>query len=623
MDGNEHRRERRPTSVSRRHALGALAGLAFGGTAGCLQSTRALATRDAPSRLSVTIKTVPADLDPRATRIARYVAERLDAVGIASTTEPMSREALYRDVLVNQQFDLYVGRCPASADPDFLRSLLHSRFAGAPGWQNPFGFADLDVDSLLERQRDASGDRRHDVLTETQRHVVRKQPFTVVAFPDEIRAVGNEGPLRGVTSDFHTSLGYVSLGRATSTTRPASGDQSTGNPTANATTDGDDGPSGRGVQMTLTDARALENLNPLAVPFRNEGVLTGLLYDPLGRRIEGRVQPWLAASWRWLDADSPTLEVSLREGLRWHDGTSLTAADVSFTYRFLDDTSLGRVESGVPAPRFRGRGTLVDDVEVVDDRTLRIRFRASSRPVARRALGVPVLPAHIWKEKAREATLAGIDTKGAVTEAVVWSNRDPVGSGPLRVADLATQETLTLEPFRDHFLTRATDAHLEPYRPGYGFDELVFQRAPSSVAAVSMVRHGDADATATGVLPSDVPVIGRSPELDLAVDRSRSFYHVGYNTRRPPFGNPRFRQAVARLVDRSYLVADVFDGYATPASTPLATHEMVAPGLVWTGEAPMLPFVGTAGEGDLDVERARQLFRDAGYRYGDDGLLTS
>lgn len=587
------------TRISRRSVLGAVAGATLAGTAGCVRQARALLNRGRPSQVSLSIKTVPADADPRATHIAQFLREQLHAVGIAAKVVPTSRENLLRDVLVNQRFDLYVGRFPGRADPDFLRGLLHSRFAVEPGWQNPFGYADLDVDRLLERQRRQDGSHRRQTLVDLQHEIASAQPFTVVAFADEVRATGTD-QVTGWTQDVHAPLGYLALERQ---------DRS------------------KPVDMALTDVRALENLNPLAVAFRDEGTITGLLYDPLGRRIDGQVRSWLAASWRWLptDDDGPALDVRLREDLRWHDGTPITADDVAFTYRFLRDTSLGRLDSPVPAPRFRGPVSLVTDATVVDERTARLQFNESSRPVARRALTVPVLPAHVWTEKAREATVAGVETGRAVTEALVWSNRSPVGSGRLRLSKLRVRESLALEPFEDHFLTWADDPHLRPYHGEFGLGRLTFQRAPSPTAAVSMVRSGDADATASDVLPGNVPAIGRDADLQLHVDRDRGFYHVGFNTRQRPLGNPRFRRAIARLLDRAYLVETVFSGYAAPATSPLARHDALAPDLAWTdggeGEDPVLPFPGQNGR--LDVQRARRAFRNAGYRYSDDGKLLA
>lgn len=606
-------------NFDRRQALGLLASGALGTTGGCVTSGYGLTPESDADQVAVRIKTLPADADTRALRIGRYLAERLEAVGVAATVVPMRRQSLYRDVLMNNQFDVYVAAFPERADPDFLRPLVHSRYAPEPGWRNPFGFSDAGVDRLLERQRRRRGPRRIRALRRAQQAIARAQPFTVVAFVDEIRALRSDVDLDPPARNLHSKLGYLSLSIDDDAEAVGDGDHQ---PT---TTPTDRPPeSTRRIRMTLTDERPLKNLNPLAVTSRDEGVIVSLLYDSLGERVRGRVRPWLAESWSWVGSvpDDPELRISLREGLEWHDGTPLGAGDVTFTYEFLNDTSLGALAEPVPAPRFVGRTSPVTDAKVVDGHTVSLSFQRVSRPVARRALTVPVLPAHVWSEKTDEAIVEGLDNDRTVTEAVAWNNRDAIGSGPLQLENLSVRESLALEPFPDHLLTWVeSEPNLRPYTGAVPYDRLTFRLAPSSGPAVSLLRNDDADGTATPVLPEDVPAIGTARELDVRIRPSRSFYHVGYNARREPLDDPAFRRAVAGLVDEVFLVSDAFRGFADPAASPLARHDALAPELEWDDADPIAPFPGD--DGRLDVERARQRFRDAGYRYEDGRLLTS
>lgn len=573
----------------------------------------------------MSIKAPPADDDPRAIRIARRLAGRLETVGVATSVVPMARESLLRDVLLDQAFDVYVARSPGHHDPDFLRSLLHSRFAVEPGWQNPFGYTELDMDDLLERQRSQRGATRRGTVAEIERRLVRDRPLNVVAFPDEIRAVRSDRFAGWDARTVHSPLGYLSLDSLVD-----GGHSPASRKVRNLPGDGGDppdrtAPSGdRALRMALTDSRPTESLNPLAAEQRDGSAITGLIYDPVGRRIDDRVRPWLAEGWTWGDRGSggPVATVTLRQGATWHDGRPVTATDLAFTYRFLNDTSLGELPSPVPSPRFRGRSSLVADVTVRDERTAEVTFVPCAPAVAARAFAVPVLPAHVWGAKTGRASVAGFDAGSSVTEALVWANREPVGSGPLRFAGASAQERLVLERTDGHFLDRdpgALPAHLAPFAGGFAARHLAFTVAPSGGAAVALVRDGSADGTASAVMPADVPSIGRADTLDLHVDRARGFYHVGFNTRRTALSNPRFRRGVARLVDEAAIAAEVFEGFATPAVSPLARSGPPAPAPIEPDDDVALPFPGEGG--DLDVERARAPFRRAGYRYDGDGEL--
>ncbi|WP_313691595.1 ABC transporter substrate-binding protein [Halorarum halobium] len=665
--------------ATRRRTLAALAATAgTAATGGCLDRIRSVAGRDSSDRVAVDIKAAPADADPVGIQIARTLAENLRTVGVGARVTPVAVEELHRQVLINNEFDLYVGRYPASTliDPDELYPMIHSKFTSEPGWQNPFGCTDLALDELLDRQRMTSGQRRRDAVMELQRTIAEILPFSTLAFPDELSAVrlGEYEGWLGATDGFDTPLGLLGLDRtATDGTDPA-GDDGAGPGGQGGTATPVTTPDGSGAEPTrlglaTTDGRITENRNPVAAEFRDTGTFTGLLYDPLARQYAGAVRPWLASEWTWdggvsddtdraggagtdrgdeaetgtaaaagtdtrteapvgegtTDADEidPTVAtVRLREGLTWHDGEPITADDVAFTYAFLADTSMGGLDSPVPAPRFRGRSSLVDSVTATGPLTAELRFTVPSRTVAARALTVPLLPQHIWTERTGEVDVPGFGTDG-VTEALVWMNPEPVGSGPLSFERASGGESALFTRFSDHFLARERPPADVPERfhGKPAFDELLVQRAPSDSTAVELAAAGDVDATVSQLDPATVPRIGRSNALRLVSARSWSFYHLGFNMRRSPLTNPHFRQAVAGLLDAGAVAAEQLGGYARPAATPLAGTEWEAPDLRWDAETRKAGFHGE--DGQLDETAARRAFREAGYRYDEEGRLRS
>ena len=606
--------------VGRRAVLAAGAASASLLGSGCVGQTQSMLDLDGPDRISLSIKTMPADADRRATLIARQLAEHLDAVGIDAQVVLQSREELYRDVLLNQSFDVYVARYPPAQDPDFVRGLLHSRFDTEPGWQNPFGYTDLELDELLDAQRTRTGAARAEVLRDVERAIARDRPFSVVAFPEEIRTA-REGwggrmsgrafsPLQYLTADPTEDYWRFSV--------PLNGSDAAN---ASARPPRSGAPD---LRATISDIRVTKNRNPLAVEFRTGGAVLEFVYDSLGRWFDGAVRPWLAANWSWLPSapgDGRRAELTLREDLTWHDGTELTASDVAFTYEFLADTSLGRLESPLPSPRFRDESSIVESVDVLSDDRVELQFRPVSRQVARRALTVPLLPEHVWRERSGSADISGIRTGRGVTEALVWNNPEPVGSGPYRFERASTKESVVLSRFEDHPLERSGEAFLEAFGSGIPFETATFVVVPSGAAAVELVQNGEADTTLSPLSAAAVPEIGRDPSLEFSVSRPNSFYHVGFNVRKTPTSNTRFRRAVSSLVDQAYVIDQVFDGYAVPSVSPFGRGGAFSSELEWEGRDPVLPFPGT--DGRLDVARAREQFREAGYRYGESGALLT
>mgnify|MGYP000403938938 CR=1 FL=1 len=583
-----------PQDLSRRAVL-ATAAATLAGAGGCVKRTRNVMARDPPEQVTLRILTVPVDANPYPSRIARELASHLQACGVDASVEPMEPEALYRRVLLEHDFDVYVGQFPRSEwrDPDTLYALCHSMFGGEPGWQNPFGYTSMGLDDDLETQRTSSGRERRRAVTDLQAHLAEDQPFTPLAVPDALGTTRTDrfGGWHGNPMQPVVLLGLDRVG-----------DTDT-------------------LSVVTTDGRVTGNRNPIAAEFRARGTIIDLLYDPLAREVDGVTKPWSAADWRLDGGDGqPVAEVTLRPDLRWHDGESLTAADVAFTYEFLADTSLGNADSPIPASRYRGRISLVDEVAVADERTVRIAFGDASPVVAMRALTVPILPQHVWRDRTEPATIAGVETNRTMTEALAWNNPRPVGSGPLAFDRGVPGESLRLSRFDDHFLRGDPEGLPDRLVGGPEYGELRLSVAGSDDAAVELVAAGGADATVSPLGAAVVPRIGRESALSLVSDPSRAFYHVGYNTRTAPLSNTRFRRIVARLLDRATLVDDVFDGYARPAASPLA-------GTPWY-EADAFPDEMGLGssfvrpDGTLDTASSKAAFVEAGYRYDDGRLLV-
>jgi len=587
-------------STTRRKALAAASVVGAGATTGCLDRLRSIFGLQPSGRVSLEIKTEPPDADPYSLRIAREIRSWFDAAGIGASITPMSTEELRRQVLLNQQFDVFVTRYPVlDRTPDALHSLLHSTGVSALGWRNPFGYTNLRVDELLEEQRRVQGPRRRDAVTELLGMVARTQPFGVVAAPENIRTARTDRYEGWRTVDLDSPLGYLGVERRDDTDEAADA-----------------------LRVVTTNQRVTENLNPLAVEFRSHGTLTGLLYDTLCRRTGDGLTPWLAESVAFRTADGGLqATVRLRSDLSWHDGEPLSASDVAFTYDFLLDTSLATGENAVPTPRFYGRASLVESTTVVDSRTVVLEFGESIRPVAQRSLTVPILPEHVWTERTDVARVGGVELNGQVTDALVASNLPAVGCGPVEFSSNTPKQSLVLERFDDHFLHRGDVASVPAaVRDGVDFDRLVVSVVGSDSGAVELVANDEADVTASSLGARAVPRVGRERDLDLLVREANSFYLVGYNTRRQPLTNPRFRNTLGHLIDKSELVDSVFGGYARPATTLLADTDWEPTELTFDDADPVTPFFGSNGE--LDTARAREAFRTAGYNYSDDRLVV-
>lgn len=261
----------------------------------------------------------------------------------------------------------------------------------------------------------------------------------------------------------------------------------------------------------------------------------------------------------------------LREGVRWHDGQPLTASDVRFAYERDRDARAGSDERIVADRMAR--------VEVVDDRTVRVTYRAAER-YDLYALAPRALPRHL---------LASADAAASEQYA-----RSPVHAGPYRIAGRAPG-VITLEAFAAHVLGA-------PHIP-----RVVVRSYSSRTILLGALLAGEVD-----VAPSP----GFDADLAATLERSTGdrglqvLYTPAQSVAMLRFG-PRLaeqaiRDAAALTVDRERTARAVFGGRARIPSSYLV--------------APLWAAAETGGGTRLDRAAANALLERAGYRRGNFGI---
>lgn len=626
-----------PERLSRRSVLAAGTAGLVATTAGCVNQFQSMVnstTNTSGDSSTLQITTVPSDDDRQAIQIVRKLEANLEGLGFDVSLDMRSTTEFQQTVLVEQDFDMYVGTYPVSPDPDFLYEMLHSSFAIEEGWQNPFGLTDFDLDPLLTSQRRVPASERDGELKQLLVEIAKKMPFVPICIPNGDRAVGDE--MRDSWDRYHphSRLAYF----------------------------GDEG-APETLTSIIMSSQPTQNLNPFSTEHRNHGTYIDLLYDSLatdgelieddgdlerlGTDLETDLIPWLATS---VDVGDSELTVTLREDVQFHDGTELTAEDVKFTYEFIADTSMGLAGPGgedaaLPTTNYRRHASTVESVTVQDDHEVTIAFE-TNQVVAERALLVPILPKHVWglgeEGTAQQGALGELDESDIPSQQGRWSllgaNDEDliVGSGPYEYANRTLRDSFTLERFDDHFTSDTADL------PEVVPETLEFLNDTSSASAVQQVEGGVVDVTTSRIEPHVIEDLAAGDSDDILTDhRSWSFYHVGFNAGMYPCSKPAFRHAVARILDRDWIVDTIFSGHADPIWTPVTDHplsdeELEQEATEWMDERgierngvdetqPFAPFCGkeSTQPGRVDFDQARRVFESAGFQYDEEGTLAN
>jgi peptide/nickel transport system substrate-binding protein len=303
---------------------------------------------------------------------------------------------------------------------------------------------------------------------------------------------------------------------------------STGGSTSSAT---GGSASGGTSAFRYAEAGALTTLNPwdrtvVAEDFFNQ-VFSRLVYlDYSGEPVADLAQSWKVAT------DSESIELTLRPGATWHDGTKVTAQDFVRMYGYLTDPAL---KSYTGAEIMAGLFTPVSSVTAPDASTVRIEF---SQPVPY----VMTLLSYWY--------LVNIDD----TSDPDFMKHLPVGTGPFKMTSFNAESGAELAAFPGY------------YGPKPGVKTLQFDTFGGSASMVSDLKSGLVD----GVLVnnnSDLKSVKGNPAY-YQTTATQGVWDLMVNCRKAPFGNVAVRQALSYSLDRAQIASTAYFGYEKPVCTP-------------------------------------------------------
>ncbi len=340
------------------------------------------------------------------------------------------------------------------------------------------------------------------------------------------------------------------------------------------------GEAQKGGRLVVAADSEPRNLNPAIVASNGVFFVASKVIEPLAEASfegENGLAPRLATSWEG-STDGLTATFHLREGVKWHDGTPFTSADVAFSAMevWKPLQNLGRVV-------FKA----LEKVETPDDLTAVFHFSEPTPfQLIRNALPAltAVLPKHVF---------AGSDVMANP------ANEKLVGTGPFKYAEHKTGEYYRLTRNDDYW------GEGEPY-----LDEIVYRVLPDRAAAAGALEAEEIDLAAFSAVPlADLDRISKVPGLTVISKGYEALTYqlvVEINHRRKELANLKVRQAIAHVIDRDFVVKTIFLGYAKTSTGPVPRYDSQ----FYTDDVPSYPF---------NVAKANALLDEAGYERGKDG----
>jgi peptide/nickel transport system substrate-binding protein len=321
------------------------------------------------------------------------------------------------------------------------------------------------------------------------------------------------------------------------------------------------------IQGDVGNPTLVENFNP----FNSTSELGGtrLIYAPLETvsTVNGSYTPFLATGYKF--TNPTTLVYTIRQGVKWSDGTAFTPADVVFTFDLLKK---------YPALDTNGIWSQISGVSASGN-NVTFTFKAPNVPFAATIAQTPIVPQHIWS---------------TIANPVTYANTHPVGTGPFKLSSFApTQYTLTKN-------TLYWDA--------------------SKIAPSSVVFPAQATNQATNQLEVSSGMFDWAyqylPDVQTTyVDRDPATNHYWFppggtiglylNLTQAPYNNVNFRRGISLALNRATIAKKAVNGYMAPASTS---------GIILPNEqqwlSPSLPNQGMVSQ---NIPAAMAAFAKAGY----------
>ncbi|HLN60603.1 MAG TPA: peptide-binding protein [Symbiobacteriaceae bacterium] len=335
-----------------------------------------------------------------------------------------------------------------------------------------------------------------------------------------------------------------------------------------------------GGTMSFRMPKDPDNFNPILSSTSYGSYVHSLVYATLFEFDEKwEPKPYVAESWS-ASADGLTWTIKIKQGIKFQDGSDLTADDVVFTYKsIMDKDYTGPRASYVKSFK---------DISAPDKYTVKVDLKEPYAALLNN------LNLGILSKKQFESTPVKDFDKNPVT-------MKPMGAGPYKFVEYVRGQYVTLKRNENWFMNK--EIPNAPY-----IDTITMKIIPEDATAEAALENGEID-----VLPTPDPTNVSRLEKDFANKIGLYNYerngwgYMTLNVTRPHLNDKLVRQALTYGLDRQSIIDSVMDGRAVIPAGPI-------PNVSWAYD----PSIKAA---PYDPAKAKQLLEQAGYKMNASGIM--
>jgi peptide/nickel transport system substrate-binding protein len=307
----------------------------------------------------------------------------------------------------------------------------------------------------------------------------------------------------------------------------------------------------------------------------------GFIYEPLvyvNPLQNGKTTPMLATSWTW-GPGNKTLTFTIRSGVKWSDGTPMTAADVAYTFNLIKK---------YPGLDLTGVWSVLSSVTATGNTVTMTFSTAGAVPYFYYiADQTPIVPEHIWSKLSNPLT-------NPIAQ--------PVGTGPYLMSKCSPQNiTYTANP-----------NYWQPGEPK--IKKIEYPAYTSNNTANDDLANGSAQWGAQYIPSIQTFYTSKNPDFHYWFPPTVNVSLVP-NLTNPLLSNVKVREAISYAIDRTQVSSIGESGYEPPANQT----GIVTPTFSATLDNSAL---STWGSG-YDPAKAKALLASAGFHAGAGGVMTN
>ena len=309
----------------------------------------------------------------------------------------------------------------------------------------------------------------------------------------------------------------------------------------------------------------------------------------------GQLAPGQAESWETSE-DGLTWTFHLRDGLKWSDGSDLTANDFVYSWKRVCDPMVAAPYAETVLSMVEGYDKAIEGdldalrVAATDNNTLVVTLSA---------------PCSYFGSLAAFATLSPVQQATVEANGDAWATKAEtyISNGPFYVSDWVPGSYIMMT--KNPYYWNADAIKL---------DGIKWNLIEDSNAAYSAYQTGEV------LMIKDVPteeIPSLKENADFYVDPIIGTYYLSMNIDREPFNNADVRKALSLAIDRDYVANTLMQGTYSPAGNFMGPGWIDTDGKQFKDNANGgKEYIDTTNY-EADLEEAKQLLADAGYPNGE------